>query len=102
MLLLGSTYGYDPSYQFETPFDVDMWNPGEHIPNRLELNDDLELTANCKNKFELPSNRNAWGLLIQPIENGARYVRVGRFRSAAEEGGLLSFAQEPFQDVEIV
>jgi hypothetical protein len=103
MLLLASTI-----------VSVDAADEGEPVGNRPGAKDpdtrssgilDFAAAGNVTaegRKSEVPARRNAWGILLAPIENGTRYVRVGTFETAAEDGGILAFARVPFQDLEIV
>jgi hypothetical protein len=50
---------------------------------------------------DLNSTRNAWGLLVHPIEKG-KYVRVGLFKIWAQLGGLRAFQSCKFEDVELI
>jgi len=97
LLLLGSDYG---------PIDLhhmgDLnWVVSEGSSRVLEFDEAGEMTEESIRACEIPSNRNAHGLLIHPVDGGARYIRVGRFR-ATEVGALLPFMERPFEDVEIV
>jgi hypothetical protein len=95
LLLIASSYGANSDY--------DLWDGlvGEE-PDPTDHDDNDQLTGERAGDCEISSNRNAWGLLIQPIDNGARYIRVGRFRSGATQGGLLPFANRPFEEVEVI
>jgi len=94
LLLLGSDYGPIASYMGE-------WNSREESSRMLQFDEAGEMTEESIRACEIPSNRNAHGLLIHPIDDGSRYIRVGRFR-ATQVGALLPFLERPFEDVEIV
>jgi len=93
-LLLASNYGPNIAY------DMERWELSEPS-SILQYGENGVMTKESVQACEKPSNRNAYGLLIHPIDNSARYVRVGRFR-AGEVGALLPFKDRPFEDVEIV
>jgi len=95
LLLLASDYGPHGSY------DIERWKPSSGCSSILEYEENGNMTEESVRQCNIASNRNARGLVIQPIDNGARYVRVGRFR-AGEVGALLAFMDRPFEDVEIV
>lgn len=95
LLLLASNYGPNISY------DMERWEPNSEPSSILKYDQNGNMTEESVQACEIPSNRNAYGLLIHPIDNGARYVRVGRFR-AGKVGALLPFMDRPFEDIEIV
>ncbi|KAH6878052.1 heterokaryon incompatibility protein-domain-containing protein [Alternaria rosae] len=95
LLLLASNYGPNNDY------DRNRWAISSESSRLLEYDENGIMTEESVRACEIPSNRNAYGLLIHPIDNGARYVRVGRFR-AGEVGALLPFMDRPFEDIEIV
>ena len=97
LLLLGSDYGpIDFEYRGDRTFDG-----SEGSPRILKFNEAGEMTEESVRACELPGNRNAHGLLIHPIDGGARYIRVGRFWTT-QVGALLPFMERPFEDVEVV
>ena len=95
LLLLASTCGPNLAY------DMEGWETNGGPSSMLQYDENGVMTKESVQACEILSNRNAWGLLIHPIDNGARYVRVGRFRGG-EVGALLPFMDRPFEDVEIV
>ena len=97
LLLLGSDYGpIDFEYLEDRTFDG-----SEGSPRMLQFDEAGEMTEESVRACELPSNRNAHGMLIHPIDGGARYIRAGLFYTT-EVGALLSFMERPFEDAEIV
>jgi hypothetical protein len=94
LLLIASSYGTQPSYDF-------CDEPVGEEPDLTDHDDNDQLTGERAGDYEISSNRNAWGLILRPIDNGARLIRVGRFRSGARQGGLLLFANRPFEEVEV-
>ena len=96
LLLLGSNYGCVDSYMGA----ID-WSGREEPSRILQFDEAGEMTEESVRACEVPSNRNAHGLLIHPIDGGARYIRVGLFQ-ATQVGALLPFMERPFEDVEIV
>ena len=92
LLLLGSDFLRFPSMESET---------SGRDSRVLQYDENSNMTSESVQVRELQSSRTAWGLLIHPIDDGARYVRVGRFR-AGEVGALLPFMDSPFEDIEIV
>lgn len=95
MLLIASSYGPNSVYE--------LWDePVRDESDPTDQDRDDQLSGERARKCKISSDRNAWGLLIQPIDHGARYIRVGRFRSGPKWGGLLPFADRPFEEVEIV
>jgi hypothetical protein len=92
------------SYDLQTAYDKKLASLASDL--RGELSTEFSsifsdvagnLTEESRRICESSANRNALGLLIQPIENGTRYVRVGRFETEAKHGGVLSFVQVPFR-----
>jgi hypothetical protein len=97
MLQLASSYYAAYACKDESAGD----HPGE--PSTMSLGDAAgNLTEESRGICETLANRSALGILLHTIDNGARYVRVGRFKTAAKDSGDLSFAHVPYQDVEIV
>jgi hypothetical protein len=90
LLLIGSSCGQSIYYEDEEHITV---NPVQDRDTFIREND---------NRDEEPYNRNAWGLIIHPIDNGTRYIRVGRFRSSSTQGGLDSFAHLPVEEIILV
>ena len=50
---------------------------------------------------EYDNTRNAWGLLIHPLGDG-KFVRMGRFKIWAEQGGLQSFKACGWRSVQLL
>jgi len=96
LLLLGSDYGRIDSYMGATD-----WDGREESSRTLQFDEAGEMTEESVRACELPDNRNAHGMLIHPIDGGARYIRAGLFHTT-EVGALLPFMERPFEDVEIV
>jgi hypothetical protein len=90
LLLIGSSCGQNSFYEEKESI---IAHPGQ----------DRDATMRkYTGKYEEPYNRNAWGLIIHPIDNGTRYIRVGRFRSGSAQGGLDSFAHLPVEEIILV
>jgi hypothetical protein len=95
LLLIASNYG--PEYLHA----IEAWEASGDSSRVLEYDENGNMTDDSVRACEIPSNRNAYGLVLHPIDNGASYVRVGMFR-AGNVGALLPFMDRPFEDVEIV
>jgi len=96
LLLLGSDYGRIGTYLGR----ID-WDGREESSRTLRFDEAGEMTEESVRACEIPSNRNVHGMLIYPIDGGARYIRAGLFRTT-QVGALLPFMERPFEDVEIV
>jgi hypothetical protein len=46
--------------------------------------------------------RNAWGLLVYPIADTGKFIRVGIFRISFEQGGLRAFDKVPVSLVKLI
>jgi hypothetical protein len=96
LLLLASNYG--PRFASSNVYE---WETNGGSSRILEYDENGNMTDESVRACEIPGNRNAYGLVIHPIDDGARYVRVGMFR-AETVGALLPFMNRPFEEVEIV
>ena len=96
LLLLGSDYG-----RIDSHMGAIDWDGREESSRTLQFNDAGEMTQESVRACELPSNRNAHGMLVHPIDGGTRYIRAGLFRTT-QVGALLPFMERPFEEVEIV
>jgi hypothetical protein len=89
-LLIGNSYGQNVFYERD---DLGYVFPGSEA---------YELHRKEKvRKCEIPSHRNAWGLIIQPIDD-TRYIRLGRFRSGEAQGGMEAWVHLPVEEIVLV
>lgn len=103
MLLLASSRGSNPNYAESEEFsdDSDLEGDVDHARDTPhDMHGDSE--DGDSEEPDSPGDRNAWGLLVHPIANSDKYIRVGRFRCSSKQGGLPSWEQFPFQHVVVV
>ena len=86
------------------------WNEESQILDQVSADSFHENILHQNRSREHPSDeieddsseRNAYGLLLYPKKGTDHFVRIGRFRCAAQDGGLHTFDDYEFRRVEIV
>jgi hypothetical protein len=97
MLLLGSSCGSNS-----------RWPSREHTRKENEIQEDITTKSNNAafvvdtEEYCYEDRRNAWGLILHHAVDTGKFVRIGVFRVAAEDGGISAFSHVPLSVVTII
>jgi hypothetical protein len=98
MLLLASTCGTNSRW----PSEYGSADFGHPIQGFTSPSETSQVGVNSHEDLHDSEKRNAWGLLLRPVPDTEKFVRIGIFRVASERGGLRPFKEQPFCFVKIV